>query len=228
MISILKKTAAKLPLFVQQEMKRWLFWGQIVAGKFQADEPEWEILEKYVSKGDWVIDIGANIGTYTVKLSKIVGPVGRVIAIEPVPESFYLLTTNTSQCKNKNVTLINAAISNRNSCVGFKIPKFSTGLDNYYQAHISPGFCNALKVLCISIDSLRLPNKISFVKIDSEDHEFQVLEGMEKLILKDKPTLIVEGKSPDILKMLCEIGYSAKFLKGSPNTLFEYHQSSKE
>ena len=218
----LKRCAAKLPLSIQQELKQWFFRGQILTGKFNAGEPEWEILDKYVSKGDWVIDIGANIGHYTVKMSEIVGPGGRVIAIEPVPESFYLLTTITSHCKSKNVTLINAAISDRSSYVAFEIPKFNTGLKNYYQAHISSVPFKDLNVLCISIDSLQLPNKISLVKIDAEGHEYNVLKGMKKLILKDKPALIVEGNSSKIDKMLREIGYSGKILQESPNTLFEY------
>jgi FkbM family methyltransferase len=220
MIIHLKRIVAKLPLSVQQELKRWFFYWKIVTGRFQADEPEWEILDKFVSKGDWVIDIGANIGTYTVELSKIVGPYGRVIAIEPVPESFYLLTTNTSHCKNKNITLLNAAISDCNYCAGFEIPKFNTGLVNYYQAHISHKLNIDLKVMCLSIDSMNIPKKISLVKIDAEDHELNIIRGMQELIKKDKPTIIVEGKNFDISRILENIGYEKTNLHGSPNTLF--------
>ena len=212
MLLLLKRIAAMLPISIQQELKRLLFWAQIETGKFKGDEPEWEILNKYVSKGDWVIDIGANIGTYTFELSKIVGSEGRVIAIEPVPESFYLLTTNASRLKNKNVTLLNVAVSDCSYYAGFEIPKLNSGLDNFYQAHISNDNFSDLKVLCITIDSLCLQNKISLVKIDAEDHEFRVLKGMIKLILRDKPTLIVEGKNQDIIEMLSENGYSTRFL----------------
>jgi len=222
MFRYLKRFAAKLPLSFQQELKRWYFWKQIISGRFHGGEPEWEILGEYVSKGDWVIDIGAHIGHYTVKLSDIVGPSGRVIAIEPVPESFFLLVTNTTHCRNKNVTLINAAVSEYNSIVCFEIPKWDTGLDNYYRAHISNSSRSGLNVLSLTIDSLRLPNKISLVKIDAEDHELHVLEGMKGLILKDKPTLIIEGNNQQIYNMLREIGYSRKILADSPNALFEY------
>lgn len=222
MFDVFKKVAARCPTVMQQEMKRWYFWGILRAGYFKTDEPEYAILEKYVSNEDWVIDIGANVGHYTEKLSKLVGPKGRVIAVEPVPESFYLLTSNSSHFLHKNTTLINAAISDCSTCVGIEMPKFKTGLNNYYQAHISPSKNSMLNVLCFKIDSLCLPHPIRLIKIDAEGHEYLVLRGAKELIIRDKPTIIIEGDDKDVKIMLCEIGYSEKNLMGSPNRIFTF------
>src|SRR2546422_3309249 len=47
-----------------------------------------------ISAGDTVIDVGANIGIFTVKASKLVGPTGTVISLEPASKSFTLLEAN--------------------------------------------------------------------------------------------------------------------------------------
>jgi ubiquinone/menaquinone biosynthesis C-methylase UbiE len=87
----LKKLAARLPLRWQQELKRRYFANQIRKHSFRAPEPEFEMLSPMVSAGDWVLDVGANIGQYTLRLSELVGESGRVISFEPVPETFELL-----------------------------------------------------------------------------------------------------------------------------------------
>ena len=222
MLTILKKVAARLPLSLQQELKRWYFWGQIRAGQFKTNEPEYAILDKYVSKGDWVIDIGANIGHYTAKLSKLTGPKGRVIAVEPVPETFDLLATNSSHFQYRNVTLINAAISDCAACVGIEIPKLFTGLNNYYEAHILSKTDVELNVLCLTIDCLCIPTPIRLIKIDAEGHEFSILNGMKNLLIKDKPVLIIEGNKYSVDEMLTKMGYLSKKLKSSPNKLYEH------
>ena len=53
-------------------------------GRFRPNDPEYEQLPLFVKPGDWVIDIGANVGYYTWRLAHLVGQHGRVLAIEPM------------------------------------------------------------------------------------------------------------------------------------------------
>jgi len=220
-INSLKHLASRFPKSLQQELKRLHYWRQIASNNFISEEPEWKMLDKYVSSGDMAIDIGANVGHYTARLSDIVGPNGRVIAVEPIPQTFDLLSSNVAHFTYNNVSLLNFAISDCCTCVAFEVPKFKTGLDNYYQAYISDKISTNLKILCIDIDSFPFRSKVSFMKIDAEGHDFRVLKGGKNLVAKYKPTIIVEGHDPQILEMLKQLGYSSKNLPGSPNTIFK-------
>ena len=108
--------------------------------------------------GDTVLDIGANIGHYTARLSNLVGANGRVIAFEPIPETFELLACNVARLAIQNVTLINAAACDSTTEVGMAVPGFESGLSNYYMAHISQEATD-LRVLGIDIGSLNLPTE---------------------------------------------------------------------
>lgn len=221
-MNFFKTLAASLPAQFQNELKRIHFRRQIRRNQFSADEPEYEILHTLVSTGDWVIDIGGNVGHYTKKLSELTGATGRVIVFEPVPETFTLLAANVQNLLVSNVTLINAAASDKTELVGMNIPTFNTGLRNFYQAHISSTSTDSLQVLTISVDSLELEHTISLVKIDAEGHELSVLKGMYQLLLRDKPTLIIETDSPEVENTLSAIGYTSHKLNGSPNILFKH------
>ncbi|MFP3999778.1 MAG: hypothetical protein ACLFUN_08035, partial [Desulfobacterales bacterium] len=61
-MKLLKNIASRLPNRWQTELKRLYFGRQINKGTFKSQEPEYEILDKFISPGDWVIDIGANVG----------------------------------------------------------------------------------------------------------------------------------------------------------------------
>ena len=127
-MTLLKKISAQLPHQWQSELKRIYFGRQINNGTFVTDEPEYKILHNFISPGDWVIDIGANVGHYTKRFSELVGVNGRVLAFEPVPTTFSLLSANVQKFAHQNVSLINAAVSDKLDVVGMSIPKFATGL----------------------------------------------------------------------------------------------------
>jgi FkbM family methyltransferase len=218
---LLKQIAARLPNRWQNELKRIHFGRQISKGTFATDEPEYKILPQFITLGDWVIDIGANVGHYTKRFSELVGPTGRVIAFEPVPTTFSLLATNVQLFEYANVTLMNAAVSDKLDIVGMSIPKFATGLTNYYQASISDDADNALSVLTIALDPLRINKRIALIKIDAEGHESFVLAGIQELIKKYHPILIVETGSKDVIANLASIGYVSEKLQNSPNVLFK-------
>ena len=220
-MTLAKKIAARLPNRWQAEMKRIYFGSQICKGNFKTDEPEYKILPQLINHGDWVVDIGANVGHYTKRFSELVGACGRVIAFEPVPATFSLLAANVQLFAHPNVTLINAAVSDRCNAIGMSIPKFSTGLDNYYVAHLSSDAdIAALSVLTISLDSISVSQRIALIKIDAEGHESFVLSGTQGL-LKYHPILIVETSHDEIIAYLTSLGYVSEKLKNSPNVLFK-------
>jgi FkbM family methyltransferase len=220
MFKIAKRIAAVLPNCVQQELKRRYCAYNIFRKRFIPDEPEYAVLDKFLSNGDWVLDIGANIGHYTLKLSNLVGSKGRVFALEPVPETFELLSANVQLFPIKNVTLLNVAVSDQSSIVSMKIPVLNTGLKNYYMASISEGD-TGLDVFCMTIDSLPLSHPIRLVKIDVEGNELQVLYGMKNLLIRDKPTLIIETNSRDVIEHLLKLGYKVENYPNSPNYIFQ-------
>lgn len=220
-LSPMKRIVARLPERWQTELKRIHFARQIKRGTFVTDEPEYAMLDQFISDGDWVIDIGANVGHYTKRFSELVGPKGRVIAIEPVPTTFSLLSANAQMFKYPNVTLINAAVSNELGILGISIPKLPTGLLNYYMARLVPAEESALPVMTLSLDALCFEKRIGLVKIDAEGHEALVLSGMHRLIDRFHPVLIVETGSEEIIEDLSSRGYHSEHLRKSPNVLFK-------
>jgi FkbM family methyltransferase len=150
-----------------------------------------------------------------------------VIAFEPVPVTFALLASNARLFSSRNVTLFNAAASDRTQVVGMSIPIFSSGLTNYYEAHVSDSAIADLAVLTIAIDALGITHRVSLVKIDAEGHEAHVINGMRELVSRDRPVLILESASREVTEWLTSLGYQSERLPGSPNLLFRQPTSSR-
>ena len=215
-----KRIMRRMPENWQQELKRYHFRRQINTDGFISDEEEYNLLNNFVEFGDWVLDIGANVGHYTKKLSSIVGVDGRVIAFEPVPLTFELLAANVALFPIQNVTLINVAVSDCTDIQGMDMPKFNTGLTNYYRAHIVKENAK-LRVLSMPIDNLNIIKDIKLVKIDAEGHELPILRGMKKLLERDKPILIVEDTDKEIGSYLSRFSYESNKIEGSCNIIFK-------
>jgi len=151
----------------------------------------------------------------------LVGEKGRVIAFEPIPVTFTHLSENTLYSKHRNITLINAAVSDDVTLVGMSIPNFTSGLKNYYQASISSKIKETdTPVLTLSIDNLQISHKISLIKIDTEGHEPIVFRGIHNLLERDRPVLIVETVTDEIREYLVRLGYTEEKYKSSPNIVF--------
>ncbi len=220
-MSIIQQAACRLPVRWQNELKRIHYRRQIRKGSFVTSEPEYRILSTLITHDDWIIDVGANVGHYTMQFSELVGAGGRVIAFEPVPATFALLASNVSLFAWPNVTLINAAVSDDMASVGMSIPRSPSGQPNYYQAHLTAASDRSLSVLALSIDDLNIQSRIALIKIDAEGHEVAVLRGMQRLLAQHHPVLIVETGSPEVIALLADQGYTPEKLHGSPNLLFK-------
>lgn len=220
MNEVLKTISARLPIRWQQELRRRHYSRQIGAGRFTADEPEYGCLAEMIGEGDWVIDVGANIGHYTLRFSELVGETGRVIAFEPVPATFELLAANSARARYRNITLLNAAASDSQSIAGMEMPKAASGLDNPYMAHLTAA--GRLKVMCFSVNALRLSGRVRLIKIDAEGHELSVVRGMSELLERDHPRLIIEGDDAEVQRFLGGFGYSYAIhsIPGSWNRIY--------
>jgi hypothetical protein len=97
-----------------------------------------------------------------------------------------------------------------------QIPRFASGLSNYYQARLSTG--PGLAVLTLPIDELSLPS-VRLVKMDVEGHELPALQGMRVLLARDHPVLIIETGSQETMTFLSDLGYAHERLPGSSNLL---------
>lgn len=215
---MLKKLVSLLPNPAQHALKRVRFGRQIRSGTFiPHNEPEIKVIGDTVHQGDWVVDVGANIGHYTCRLAECVGRSGRVIAFEPIPETFSLLASNVLTHGRNNVTLLNAAASDRVSVAAMQLPKFSSGLSNYYRAALAE--TGDYSVLCVPIDTLGLP-RVALIKIDAEGHDLAVLNGASQLIERDRPVLIVECTPDDAVGgWIASRGYALTRAPGSPNVV---------
>jgi FkbM family methyltransferase len=219
MINTLKYMARRLPPHWQRLLETAWYGQQIASQRFRAPEPEFEQLQEWVKPGDWVIDVGANIGQYTVTLSRLVGSSGRVIAVEPTPETFALLAANVARAGLRNVTLINVAASELRGSAPMRVPS-SLGGHNYFQASIAPG-AGDFEVMTLPLDSLDPPHRISFVKLDVEGHELPALLGLRGILTRDHPRLVVEGMAPDVRALLTDLGYQMTANPTSPNVVYE-------
>ncbi|NHI88387.1 MAG: FkbM family methyltransferase [Candidatus Thorarchaeota archaeon] len=152
-------------------------------------EPETtEYLRANVKPGCVAVDIGANVGYFTLVFANLVGTSGRVFAFEPDERIFHILTENIRLNGYQNINLDNRAVSDNNGRQRF-----------YLNSHLSrsgltpSGSTKRItEVETVKLDTLNF-ERVDWVKIDVEGAEVSVLKGMKRTI-SDNPNiqLIVE------------------------------------
>ena len=129
---------------------------------------ETELVKKEVKKGYTVIDIGANIGYYTLLFAKLVGKEGKVYAFEPEPNNLDLLKKNIEVNNYKNVIIEQKAVSDTTKSVNLFTAKQGIG---EHRINFSWFGNNGIEVEAIKLDDY-INEKIDFIKIDIEGAEY--------------------------------------------------------
>jgi FkbM family methyltransferase len=190
---------------------------------------ETEFFEREIKQGDFILDIGANIGYYTLIFARLAGEKGRVFAFEPDPTNFSLLERNIEINGYKNVLLVNKAVSDKTGRVRLFLCEDNKGDHRTYDSGDGRKF--------VEIDGIRLDDyfenrnmKIDFIKMDIQGAEYGALRGMSGLIaMGENVRLISEfwplglrrsGVEPvEYLKLLAEYGFKVSEISDSENKI---------
>ena len=192
----------------------------------RSDEQEINLVKKFIKSGTDSIDVGVYRGVYSYEMSKYSE---KVHSFEPNPIIFKYINKNLKKFI-KNINLYNFALSNQNKTMNLKIPIRNSNsnkeiFEEYYEMgkatiHNENNIENYenFEIQTKTIDELSFDNKISFIKIDVEGHELEVIEGAKNTIKRDKPVLLVEIEKQYTKKEVAEsinfinsLGYKSYF-----------------
>tara|TARA_A100000164_G_C21920957_1_gene780645 strand:- start:1265 stop:2017 length:753 start_codon:yes stop_codon:yes gene_type:complete len=223
-------------LFKNLLPKKYQFKKRIERAIRKLDEPEIFIINKLIEKETDCIDVGVYRGVHSYEMSKYSKCVH---AFEPNPVIFHELEKYLPSIIS-NIKLYNYALSDQNGKKNLKIPirdpkAYKTNYEEYYRMglatiHEKNTFENfdKFEIKCMRLDDLKLTNKISFIKIDVEGHEIEVLNGGKTLIQKFKPNLMIEieqnhskNNMKDSISFICSFGYQVYCLKDKQLVLLD-------
>ena len=190
--------------------------------EYPYERREVKAIVSLLKKPRTIIDIGANIGWWSISLSKTY-PASKIYSFEPMPETIKYLRKNLAVNKVRNVRDYEVALSN----------KASIEIFNYY-----PGFPAAssfgdtqklkakkVKVRLLTLDLFAFAD-VDFIKINAEGMELFVLKGARQTIANDHPVIFCEMMRKycakfnyhpnDIIKFLAELNYKCYTINNEP------------
>ncbi len=160
----------------------------LLSGEYEAHLTA--VFERYCTSGMTVIDVGANIGYYSILASALVGPTGRVVALEPNSENCRLLLSSLRLNGTANVQLLPVAADTARGWAYYSTHVGSNGglvADSELLSH--PGTV----VPTFPLDDL-VDGPVGFLKMDVEGAEGRVVQGATRIITRDRPIVTTELK----------------------------------
>jgi FkbM family methyltransferase len=187
------------------DLSEWI--GQHIYLTGDYERPASELMSALAGQGSTVVDVGANIGFFSLLASQCVGPAGRVIAFEPVPSTCAQLRANLHLNGVGNVKVYGVALANAGGTVTMhEGPSRNKGLSSM---RVIDGATETRLVPAAAFDDLDVGDaSIGLIKIDVEGAEQLVLEGMMRTLAKHRPYLIVEVTE----RFLAAFGHSGRSL----------------
>jgi FkbM family methyltransferase len=164
---------------------------------FGSYEPELrEIMRGVLSMGAVAVDVGANVGWHTLLMARLVGPGGRVVAVEPNPSVRAQLLRNVSLNRLTQVAIVACALADAPGIVSFLAPDADD--PSSASGHIVSAeneTAASIRVETGTLDALveqKKLDRVDLIKVDAEGFEWPVLQGSERTITRFRPYIIFE------------------------------------
>lgn len=221
---------AKHGILSYYEDDKWIGRSLELYGEYS--EYEVAVFQKCLKPGGVALELGANIGSLTVPMAKIVGDNGTVYAFEPGEGTLALLRKNVEQ---NNLGHIVRIIPKGASDKPGRAQIFNNPSPNYPKVEIVSGDNPHTKgsapegsIELITVDSLGL-ERLDFAKIDVDGCEQFAIEGMRETIMRCRPFIFIENEIPDkaekLTSTLIDMGYRAYWYRPP---LFSYTNHARE
>ena len=176
-----------------------------------------QIISKFCNLGSIVMDIGANMGEWSLHMAKMVGGNGRVFSFEPIPSMVQALEKTIAINNFSQVSISECAISNKTGHSQFSIPfnKDNQAIPFWSRLVLGEEFATpkwidnpwakvattkTIEVQTTTLDrfiSEKNITKLDFIKVDVEGHEKYVIEGGQKTLKTLKPAIILEAANEE-------------------------------
>ncbi|HEX2166776.1 MAG TPA: FkbM family methyltransferase [Longimicrobiales bacterium] len=163
---------------------------RILGGSYEPEQTQ--LFQQQIPAGATVFDVGAHVGYYTLLSAVLTGPRGRVFAFEPNPVNHTFLQRHVTLNRLANVTVENAAVSDRNGTAAFA---FGTGSGT---GRLDAG--GKLEVRTLRLDDFCRAQDVrpGFIKIDVEGAELHVLRGAAENIEAHHPVIFLSTHGPQV------------------------------
>ncbi len=203
----------KVQMYPVNETCQVLFVG----GYFDPNELSW--LKTSLKTGMVFIDVGANLGIYTLFASRLVGEGGVVLALEPSQRDFNYLKANVALNRMTNVRLLRLGVSNvsaeRDLLIAEEAHSGHNTLGSFAYEGVEGRGTERVRVETLD-DLVQREDlkRVDAIKIDVEGHELAVLEGAKATLLKFHPTLLVEIADRALIHQGVKSAEVLSFLRG--------------
>ncbi len=182
----------------------------IATGQF---EPNMERLVRMLVKpGMCCIDVGANLGFFSVLLGSLCGPDGQVISLEPFPAAFSLLVRNIRENHLENVVAplqLAAHETDGKATMCYQADEANDNFGSMFVPHADSKMRSShatVSIQCQRLDDLIKSGqgiRVDLVKIDVEGSEPYVLRGMKRILLEQRPIILIELNEHCLVNMGC-------------------------
>jgi FkbM family methyltransferase len=190
-----------------------------------------KFMKNHLYEGEIFIDIGANIGAYSLVASRLVGKKGKVISFEPASKSFLRLVKNISINGITNIIPERKAVLDKNTKPLLYISSgHNLGMSSIFHHDSENGLTERVDAVGLDdyIEKVGI-SRISLIKIDIEGSEFLALKGMQKILDSMRPKILIElkeetlissgSKVEDILDFFAKAGYGKFIIDDKGNIL---------
>jgi len=220
----------EIEFFIKENFlpKSYLLKNRLERSIKNNDEEEIKLVKSFIIPNTDSIDVGVYRGVYSYEMSKYSK---LVHSFEPNPILFNNIEKDLKKIIS-NIKFYNIALSDKDRLMSLKIPIRNKSYDKKnYEEYFQMGKASihnkndmdefeSFDIKSKQLDSFNFTNKISFIKIDVEGHEAEVIKGSERTIKNNKPILLVEieeqytkKKVEDTLKYINSLGYNSFYFK---------------
>jgi len=188
-----------------------------VAGTAYESEMDWFLNQ--MSAGQIFIDVGANIGIYSLHASRRLNTSGKVYAFEPTPATFEALTRNVQLNRITNVECHKMALAERSGMLSLVVGNRPASNST---SKVTGSSESGITIPATTLDEFCETHSVAevdFIKVDIEGGEFAFFKGGMRTLHKHKSTILFEsmhsGPSYPERDLLRELGYKLYFLKNN-------------